>query len=66
MFHYIGLSAVRNTEKVEKKIKTVTVVFYDIALPKCAIDMMETRTIFKNNLRTIEVQIVPKLKGVLQ
>ena len=30
---------------------------------KCIINVMETRTIFKNNLRTIEAQIVPKLKN---
>ena len=34
-----------------------------MTLPKCIIDMMETRTIFKNDLRTSEAQLVPKLKN---
>ena len=31
-----------------------------MTVPKCIIDMMETRTIFK---RTIDAQIMPKLKN---
>ena len=46
-----SLSAVRNTEWAEKKVKTVAQVFLKtktktfMTVPKCVIDMVEKRTI---------------------
>ena len=58
MWHFIaGLSAVRNTEWAEKKIKTMPLVFYDSA------KVYNWHDGNKNNLRTIEAQIVQKLKN---
>ena len=52
--------ACRNTDWAKKKIKTVPLVFYDMFMP--VFEVMEKKNNFKNNLRTIEAQIVQNLR----